>query len=383
MSLDQHLPETLRRTAHEHTPPFPDLASIVAGGRRRKRRRDVRRVAVAGACLAMVAALPFAAGWLGQASVDPADENRPANVDQLPVGDEPAIPYCPGNGTVHGAGTPIRVGCDVLIHKAGTTLYLSRRGVEQLVGGERRVLDARHPYSWFPALSHDGRWAAWVVEREAGDKAWLLSFDLERGARAQVPWPPLNGWVAGIDDLGRAYFQDHTEGAVLVHDLRTGETFEVTGLPDHGPTSLEFVTGDGFGIYSPGEGVVLGSVTSDGRFIQQHPVDYAWGTQFSPDRSLMSYERDGQLVVGPTSGDGPVVPLRLPRHGAPVWFPTWEGSASVLVQFDPLGAPGPLGNGTDAPARGTWLLRCHTDDGSCEVALPAGWGDRMAGPVYR
>ena len=107
MSLDQHLPETLRRTADEHTPPFPDLSAIVAGGRRRKRRRDVRRVAIAAACLAMVAAVPVAAGWLGQASVGPADGNRPANVEQLPVGDQPAIPYCPGNRTIAGAGDPV------------------------------------------------------------------------------------------------------------------------------------------------------------------------------------------------------------------------------------------------------------------------------------
>ena len=126
-------------------------------------------------------------------------------------------------------------------------------------------------------------------------------------------------------------------------------------------------------------------MTADGRFTQQRPVDYAWGTQYSPDRSLMSYERDGRLVVGPASGAGPVVPLQLPREGAPVWFPVWEGHDSVLVQFDPGGTPGALAssNGTEAPARRTWLLRCDVTDGTCEVALPAGWGDRMRDAVYR
>lgn len=386
MSLDQHLPETLRRAADEHTPPFPDLSSIVDGGRRRKRRRDVRRVSVAAACLAVVAAVPVIVDPFATESTPPTGEvDRVARVTDLPVGATPDIPYCPGDRTLRGAGDPVDAECDVFIHRGETTLFLNRHGVNRLAGGELTLLDSRDWSSWYPALSLDGRWAAWVTETPEGpNAALLLAFDLQTGEQvAEVPWSTGEGWVAGIDDLGRVYFQDYARGEVDMHDLRTGETTGVTGLPDHDPPSIKFVTSEGFGIYSDGEGVIRGSVSADGRFIQQHHVDYLWGTQFSPDGSLASYERDGQLVVGPSTGDAPVVPLELPRQGAPVWFPVWEGPETVLVQFDPWATPQPLGQGLDSRARGTWLLRCYAEDGSCEVALPEGWGDRMSGPVYR
>lgn len=383
MSLDQQLRDGLRRTAEGHTPPSPGLSSIVEGGRRRKRRRDVRRVAVAAACLAVVAALPVAAGWLGQASVSPAGENRPANVEQLPIGEKPTIPYCPGNRTIVGAGDPVAAACDVMIDRGGSTLFLDRQGVNELKDSRLTLLDSRDWGSWWPALSNDGRWAAWVTEAEPDD-ALLLGFDLKTGEQvAEEPWPTPDGFVQGIDDLGRVYFQDYARDGMLMHDLRTGDTFDVTGMPDLAGRS-KFVTADGFGIYVDGVGVVQGSVTADGRFTAQREVPYGAYARFSPDRSLVAYERGaGHLVIGPAGGDGPVVELQLPRTGAPVWFPTWEGPDAVLVQFDPWGVPAYLNYGTDAPASRTWLLRCAVTDGTCEVALPAGWGDRMRGSVYR
>ena len=261
-------------------------------------------------------------------------------------------------------------------------MYLDSQGVNVLKDGQLTLLDSRDWSSWFPALSNDGRWVAWVTEAGAG-QALLLGFDLETGEQvAEEPWPTSGGFVQGIDDLGRVYFQDYAREAMLVHDLRTGDTLDVTGMPEHAGRS-EFVSNDGFAVYVDGVGVVLGSVTADGRFTQQHVVDYEWGTHFSPDRSLVSYERDGQFVVGPPSGDGPVVPLELPTEGSPVWFPVWEGPDTVLVQFDPWSTPRPLGNGFDVPARRTWLLRCEVTEGACEVALAPGWGDRVAWPVHR
>jgi len=387
MSIDQNLPEALRRTADEHFAPFPDLSSIVAGGRRRKRRRDVRRLSFAAACLAVVAAVPLVVRPFATDSPAPTGEvDRVARVTDLPEGATPAIPYCPGDRTIRGAGDPVDAECDVLIHRGETTLFINRHGVNQLADGQLTLLDSRDWSSWFPALSLDGRWAAWVTPTPHGvDDGLLLTFDLRTGARTEVPWETADGWVAGIDDLGRVYFEAYESGRIKVFDPRSGTSYAVTGIPDHSPPSIKFVTADGLGILNGDGEVVAGTVEVPGRFTQQHSVEQAWGTSFSPDRSHQVYEHDGRLVVGQTSGDRAAVPLQLPSHGEPVWFPVWETAESVLVQFDPLAEPINFvhSNGLDSPARRTWLLRCRVSDGSCEVALPAGWGDRMSGPVYR
>ena len=385
MSLDQSVAETLRRAAEAHDAPFPDVTSIVEGGRRRKRRRDVRRLSIVAASVAVAVAIPFAVRQFTTDSMGPTGQTDGVErVNELPVGPKPDIPYCPGNKTIVGAGAPIDAACDVFIHRGDRTVFFDRHGVNVLENGQRTLLDSRWSSSWLPAVSNDGRWVAWVTEAGPG-KALLLAFDLEtREQVAEEPWPTGGGFVQGIDDLGRVYFQDYDREDVLVHDLRTGETFKVTGLPEHAGRT-KYVTSDGFAVYVGGVGVVRGSVTAEGRFTEQQPVDYAWGTYFSPDRSLISYQRDGQLVVGPPSGDGPVVPLGLPSQGSAVWFPIWEGPDTVLVQFDPWSAKPVelLEYGLDVPARRTWLLRCHVTDGACEVALEPGWGDRMSGPVYR
>ena len=69
-------------------------------------------------------------------------------------------------------------------------------------------------------------------------EALLLAFDVRSGEQvAEVPWPTGTGWVAGIDDLGRVYFQEYEHaGDVLALDLRTGDSFEVDRdprRPDH------------------------------------------------------------------------------------------------------------------------------------------------------
>jgi hypothetical protein len=290
MSLDQHLPEALRQAADEHTPPIPDLTSLVDGGRRRKRRRDVRRMAVAAACLAVVGAVPFVADTLRTTDSTPpiGEVDRVARVTELPVGETPAIPYCAGNRTIVGAGAPIRAECDVLIHRGPSTVQLDRHGVYLLADGQRTLLDRRVWSSWFPAVSLDGRWAAWVTETPDHD-ALLLGFDLLTGEQvAEEPWPTGEGWVAGIDDLGRVYFQAYGDAGAKVRafDLRTGESFEVTGLPVHPSPSIKFVTSDGFGMNtydSPPRndvGVVAGSVAADGTVPQQHTAEQDRGSGF-------------------------------------------------------------------------------------------------------
>lgn len=388
MSLDHHLPEELRRAAEGHTPPVPDLAAVVHGGRRRRRARNLRRGAVIAACVTVAVAVPFVLDPFDTGSPGPSKEvDVPgvARVMDLPVGAAPAIPHCPGDGSIHGAGDPVDVRCDVLIHRADTTLYLSRRGVAQLTDGRATLLDSRTWSSWVPALSLDGRWAAWVTETPGGpSEALLLGFDLQSGTSVEVPWPTSNGWVAGIDDLGRVYFEDFETTDITTYDLRTGETTDVKGVPAHTSPSIKYVNADGFGLLTVTDGFVEGMVTADGSFTQQRQVDRSW-SHYSPDRERVVHERSSDLVVEPTNGDGPAVPLKLPQEGEPVWFPVWESPDSLIVQFDPTAVETTLAsiNGLDSPAQRTWLLRCDAVDGTCEVALRPGWGDGMRGPVYR
>lgn len=384
MNPDQLLAGALQDVADDYVPVGPDVRAITAGGRRRRRARNVRRGVVVAAVVAAVVAVPLLADPFGSRATGPVDNPTIERVTDLPVGDPPEIPYCPGDGTLRGAGDPVDVECDVMIHRGDSTLVLDRDGVSVLEDGRLTLLDSRAWSSWYPALSLDGRWAAWVTKTpDSPHKALLLGFDLRNGTSVEVPWIRAAGWVAGIDDLGRVYFEDYRTTDITVHDLSTGETTVVAGVPDHVSPRIKFVDADGFAIATNHEGIVAGVVTADGSFTQQRRVDRGWST-YSPDRAHVVHEPDFHLAVEPASSGGPVVPLQLPQRGAPVWFPVWESPDAVLVQFDPEGM-GSLtaSGGLDSPAERTWLLRCQVDDGSCEVALEPGWGDRMTGPVYR
>ena len=128
---------------------------------------------------------------------------------------------------------------------------------------------------------------------------------------------------------------------------------------------------------------MTGTVTADGASPNSTRPS-GWVASFSPDRSLAAFERDGQLVVSPATGtDGDRRPPAS-LAGEPTWFPAWESPETVLVQFDPDAGDrrSPRATGTP-PGPADLAVRCAADDGTCEVALPPGWGDRMRCPVYR
>jgi DNA-directed RNA polymerase specialized sigma24 family protein len=398
---DLDLENALRGAAESHVGVVPDLVGLAADGTRRRGARAVRRRLVGLACAAVVAAVPFAVDpGTARSEEPPVAAPSPAplrTVEALPLGDPPSIPSCDGANRIVLADGPVAAPCGVMIPRGGSTLHLSRDGVGLLADGRLRPLDRRSSTSWFPSLSHDGRWAAWVVRApHQPDGAALLVVDLAGGGQVtEVPWHTRDGWVPGIDDLGRVYFVDFGTGEVTAHDLRTRETFRVTQVPPHSRSSVRFVTADGFGTHpwtlrvdsrigvEGATAVTVGTVTADGRFTQQHAVDRDW-TTFSPDRSRAVHETaDGFVVSG--RGDGEDVRLALPAPGNALWHPVWESDDAVLFQFDPESPAGPVtgSNGLGVPARRTWLLRCDVDDGSCEVALAPGWAAGVAGPVYR
>lgn len=386
MTLETDLVAALDRAATSHHPAPPDMAALRSGGRQRARRRTAVRTGVGVA--AVVAVLAGISPLLLGGSSSSAPEPAAPPLGELPLGEPPAVPYCAGDRTLVDGATELRARCDVLVTRAGSTLYLGdRRGVAQVVDGRLVVLDRSGPDYWFPAISNDGRYAVWLTS--AGGDPHLVVADLERSAVVRrVPWPSADGWVPGIDDLGRVYSVDFETTVVRAYDLRTDEVMRVTGTPEHASPGIRFVTADGFGIRpgNPVGPVVVGRVTVDGRFERTHETSWDFVNR-SPDGARVVRESSRGMVVSPTDGSGPDVPLHIPERGSPTWVPVWEDDDHVLVQFDPYSADVDLvvneTNGVDAPASRTWLLRCSADSGDCEVALAPGWGDDLGYPAYR
>lgn len=385
MSLERALVDALDQAAARHHPEPPDLLAVREGGRRRARRRTMVRVGVGvAATLAVLGVLtPVLLGRDSSPTPAPASPS----LAELPLGAPPAVPYCGDGRTIRDGDAEVRARCDVLVTRGGETLYLGGiRGVQQVVDGRLVLLDRSGAEYWFPAVSLDGHWAAWLTA--AGPGARLVVADLERSTVVRrVPWPSANGWVPGIDDLGRVYTVDFDTTDVVAYDIRTDEVLPVTGTPEHASPGIRFVTGDGFGIRpgNPVGPVVVGSVTADGRFVRSHETSWDM-VHHSPDRSRVVRESSQGFVVSPTAGTAEDVLLRLPERGSAVWIPVWETEDTVLVQFDPYtedAEPTSTSNGLDVPASRTTLLRCSADDGDCEIALPAGWGGEMTYPVYR
>jgi hypothetical protein len=387
MSLETELAGALGRAADAHHPAAPDLPALRAGGRRRARRRTAVRVGVGLAALAAVAL--GAAPWIVDGGASSRPEPAAPSLDELPFGEPPSIPYCPGDRTIVAGDSVIATPCDVLVTRGGSTLYMGDpRGITQVREDELPVLlDRSGPGHWFPGLSNDGRWAAWITDSERDPR--LVVADLVRSeVVAEEPWAYRDGWVPGIDDLGRVYTVDLETAAIHLYEIATREVHEVTGTPDHPVTAVRFVTADGIAVRhtDPSGSVTVGRVDAEGRFTADHETTWDW-VHWSPDRSRAVRDSAAGLVVSATDRDEPDVRLGVPEEGSATWVPVWEDESHVLVQYDPVtsDAEGLVSDtdGLDVPARGTWLLRCSADTGDCEVALEPGWGDRLTYPAYR
>jgi len=397
MSMDSQLTRALHEEAGRQEAPPPELGSILVGGRRRHRVQQVRRAAVGvAAATALVAGASFVGTRLDNRAgevIGNLEPVRPALVRSLSHGDPPGMPYCTGHGTIKGAGGTIRAGCASMVSRGGSTVAVSPAGIEQLVDGRRIVLDSRIESGWFPGMSADGRWVAWVAEEpSAPHDAVLLVFDLASHEKlAEVPWPALAGWTLGIDRRGRVYFNAFEPTRIWAYDIPNARLFEVTGLPEDSSAEIKFVTEDGFGVESTSfeataetlSTALVGTVTDDGQFVDQHEVSQGWG-YYSPDWSHFVQEtREGFWV---TATDGRThVRLALPTEGNAVFAAFWETESTLLVQFDPLapsGSPALLRTGHNEDPGTTYLLRCDATTGICEIALGPGYERGMDLSMY-
>ena len=392
MSMDQQLTRALHDEVERHDVPGPDLAAILAGGRRRQRVNVVRRCALGLVAAATVLAITVSGrDLMTSRTLQPVGPDRiaPESVKDLPVGALPAIPYCSGRDTIRGAGAPIRLACGVLVHRGNGTVQLSVDGIPQLQDGRAVLLDRRLPWGYFPAVSRDGRYAAWVaVEQSAPGRGVLLVYDLTNRTRvAEVDFPTAEGRTVGIDDLGRVYFVSSHRARVWAYDIHAQRSFEVTGVPLHGSPGIQFVTSDGFGVFQLGTDSLVstvGVVTTDGQFTRPHSVPISRG-EFSPDGThFVMAENQGFVVTTPDGGNR--VPLRLPKQGEGIATPVWETDSTVLVVFDPAYAI-PMRfdpeEGMKSPASRTYLVRCSIATGDCETALTPQFVGTMMGPTIR
>jgi hypothetical protein len=152
------------------------------------------------------------------------------------------------------------------------------------------------------------------------------------------------------------------------------------------------VTSDGFGLdrgrYS-GDQVTdrseIGAVDAAGAFADRGEVPIGWSSWSADYSHLVQETADGFWVQAVDHLDRHVT-LRLPKQGLPTALPVWESEDSVLVTFLPSASWTSM---LDEPSQGdfssreTYVLRCSTTSGDCEIALEPGYGGAMRGPMYR
>ena len=388
MSLDQELRAVLADRADRCRAPIPDLAALWAGGLRLRRRRRV--VGAVTMCIVLGTIAAGVAVGLAQrdtrGALDPVD--RPA----LRWAESTHVPWCvtdpddPDQELIVGAGAPVRAkpwcrwsgpGQDFHLwyHGGSTVLTTPRDGVYRVADG--RLTPMSTEGGGKPAISHDGRYAAWQTPYgwHCGAVSMLEVYDVTRTeevATTRIPGISCSQ-VQGIDDRGRVYV---TVGeaklgnfAIQMYDTKSDSWTKVVGLPAGADNvSITYVTADGFAVetsrqvfdgnplpMASGEGVVQ----ADGHFVGKREVPVGRGL-WSPDRSRVLVQRPEGMVVQPADDLTTQLGLNLPIdefRATPTHLPMvnllWESSSSVLVNAD-----GPQGG----PA-----YRCDVDTGDCTV----------------
>lgn len=392
MNLDEHVGATLREQADMRELAELDVLAVMDGGLRRRRRARSRRVRGAAAVSLVVAAASILSMSLGREVPVPAEgDDTPASVADLPSGPPPQVPYCSDGTTILGAGAPIAAACLPMSSHAGTTIGWDGEAVYRVADGGLAPLSTHVQSSWVPALSQDGRFAAWVTDEPAPT---LLVYDARTSRRlAHVPMPTSWGWTAGIDALGRVFFLAYGRGApIWMYDIATRRLLPVRDVPPHGSPGIRFVSRDGFGLdrgaFDDDEVTgtsELGSVDARGRFTSLGEIAVGWSS-WSPDFSHVVQETAEGFWVQETDDLDHHVALRLPEAGLPTANPTWETPDTLLVTFHPGATWDSMleeeSQGAFATDE-TYVLRCHTSDGDCEVALEPGYGGDMTSPLYR
>lgn len=392
MSLDEQLRATLRTEAESRDVPELDVLAVMDGGARRRRHLAQRRAAGAVVLSLVVAAAGIASLSLRSSTTIPAaDDNVPAEVSDLPMGSPPQVPHCSDGTSIVGAGAPIASACMTMISHAGATIGWDGEAVYRVADGRLDPLSTRVQSSWAPALSHDGRFAAWVT---ASPEPALLVYDVQTSRRlADVPMSTSSGWTAGIDALGRVYFLESQPGApIWMYDIATRRLTRVRDVPEHGFPGIRFVSFDGFGLdrgrFNDDQVTgrsAWGSVDAQGRYKSRGEIRVGWSS-WSPDFSHLVQETAEGFWVQAADDLDRHVTLELPEQGLPTANPTWETATTLLVTFYPGATWESMLDDTSQGAistEDTYVLRCFTTTGDCEVALEPGYGGDMTAPMYR
>lgn len=368
MSTDTEITRSLHEAAEHAAVPPLDLDALRAGGRRHARRRHVTVMAAAALVLAVVGGGVVLGPDALRSDAPPAVSQTPRTVADLPVGDAPALAYVVGERSGHLMG---------LRYGGGVTLGLDdRRGVIEVApDGSRRVLDAHA--TGYPAVSPDGRWAAWPVSSDGAD-ARIVLWSVESGKQSGVFTVPERSQccdsgfhVAGVDNDGRVYvsgdkahyFRD--PGAAeprVIGNLRAGDDEIKVGA--HGVVVLRV----------PGEKGADGQArlfdVVDGR---RDPTTVLSAPELAGSTWWSPYENDLFLSRGSSSGlrlwslEGPRE-HRREKASQPVAVPAdvevtgvaWESPDAMLVD---------VVEGEDAHA---WWLRCSMERRTCERAADLG-----------
>ena len=359
----ERLTDALEREAKRlDVPPAPTDA-LVAGGRGvvRRRHRDavltvLALVLVAGAALVMLRPDP--------ASTDVA--GRPNSVADLPAGVRPKIPYVDGLDLVttdqkrrrQFGHPPVRLGPDVVVISGATGpgIAYSRfdgTGYGALKGKPNTYLTSTS------VVSADGHWAA-STYWPSSSSVRVQVFDLRqetRGGLAVFESPEGRFELTGIDDHGAVYaYQTPASGSPAVAwrwDPATGRRHTLHGI-DGSPVS---VRGDGrivvtrrtAGTWRTSIGTLDASLT----FRPGRTVTGAYAL-WSPDDAMVALLSSDRTTVRVDTGDRDRL-LGVPGM-VKVRDLVWEDEDDLLVWV------------VDNVNHGS-LLRCHTADGRCEVAL--------------
>lgn len=382
MSTDTEITRSLHEAAEDAAVPPVDLDALRAGGRRHARRRSAARMAAAALVLAVVgggvvlgpdAVRSDAPPVQRDDSPPPKLPEPPRTMADLPVGDAPALPYFVGD-VLHTGGLEVPVERMGLRYGDRTTLALDGgRGAVQITPtGDPRVLDP--DASGFPAVSPDGRLAAWPGKRSA-DGTEVVVWSVADGQEVDtftVPERPAccdSGFrVAGVGDDGTVYVSgDH---AHYVADDPYGDVRVIEGLDPYADTVVVSTNGlVALSAPTSKEGdsrARVGNVV-DGRFrtdIEHEGPDVSSSSWWSPyDLGLVvSRAVGGGLRASDVDGDMYAVPERIAVPvEADVQEVAWESADALLVQ---------VVEGDHA-----WWVRCSQESRGCERAADLGAGD--------
>jgi hypothetical protein len=338
--------------------------------------RRVLALVVAGALL-----------WAAGCSTDKTDRDTRATVpspsttasasDTRQVGLPPNVAWW-SRGRLHVGEGVIRTTMRQIVTRGGTTIvgWATQHGSHWMILRELRLAELLSTRSLGvrPVLSANGLFAAWTTsvdthrydELDADTAFTVTAYDVGRGAltgstviESRTSCCDGGGviGVAGVDNDGSVVIGRYADRAWI---WRPGDQpvqltgrFRASGLSgnDQWPGGVSWTTGS-----SSGGPAAFARISGDGEVTRVGRVPQAQGGLWSPHGTSYAYSPVLKTVTRPVVWrDGQRQVLRAPRGSWPV---AWESDHRILLVDGDLDDPSPR------------LLRCRTNDGTCEQAGP-------------